>query len=340
MKATKRIHQYVFVILIVVTIVSQILLSYTFRSSVDDNQVQTLFWIRHLFSFGLPGIIILWQIQDTILHADTKISAYLWQSVRYIFIPYVLLGGVYSLYNSQISTESFQDSFINMVVQGNWHGSFVLVILQFTILNLFVRKIFYYHKTVVLISFFISVAYLANESIFQYSFFNNDINILSWLFFYCFGTYIGYHYQALQKLIKENQPLIVLATILSFLPFIHFAEDYSADLLLLEPALLLYFACSFLLLYSISMSLVGLKQTLIERIASYGSFILLFHPIITPFLFSFFGILEEQTVLLLFFGLLFILGMSLGVAEILDQYALTRFVLLKAFFNDNSQRGK
>nr|WP_124006161.1 hypothetical protein [Tetragenococcus koreensis] len=124
--------------------------------------------------------------------------------------------------------------------------------------------------------------------------------------------------------------MIVLMTILSFLPFIYFAEAYSAEILLLEPALLPYFACSFLLVYSISMSMVGLKQTLVQNIASYGSFILLFHPVITPFLFSFFGVLEEQTILLLFFGLLFILGMSLGVAEILDQYTLTRFALAKA----------
>lgn len=335
MKTTKSIHQYIFVILIVVTIISQILLSYTFRSGVDDNQIQTLFWIRHLFSFGLPGIIILWQIQDTILHTKTKVSTYLWRNIRYIFIPYILLGIVYSLYNSQISTESFKESFINMVIQGNWHGSFVLVIFQFTILNLFFRKIGRYHKTMVLVSFFISITYLANDAIFQYPFFNNDINLLSWLFFYCLGTYIGYHYQTLKKLIKENQPLIVLMTILSFLPFIYFAEAYSAEILLLEPALLPYFACSFLLVYSISMSMVGLKQTLVQNIASYGSFILLFHPVITPFLFSFFGILEEQTILLLFFGLLFILGMSLGVAEILDQYTLTRFALAKAFFSED-----
>ncbi|AYW45662.1 hypothetical protein [Tetragenococcus koreensis] len=140
MKTTKSNHQYIFIILIVVTIISQILLSYTFRSGVDDNQIQTLFWIRHLFSFGLPGIIILWQIQDTILHTKTKVSTYLWRNIRYIFIPYILLGIVYSLYNSQISTESFKESFINMVIQGNWHGSFVLVIFQFTILNLFFSK--------------------------------------------------------------------------------------------------------------------------------------------------------------------------------------------------------
>ncbi|GAA3021217.1 hypothetical protein GCM10019998_16960 [Tetragenococcus solitarius] len=91
-------------------------------------------------------------------------------------------------------------------------------------------------------------------------------------------------------------------------------------------------------MYSLAMSLEGLKQNFITKVASYGSFILLFFPIITPFLFEFFGVLEEQTLLFLLFGILFILGMSMGVAEILNQYALTRFLLAKAFFGDDTQK--
>jgi len=336
MKSTKMIHQYVFVILIIITIISQILISYTFRSSVDDNQIQTLFWIRHLFSFGVPGILILWQVQDTILHAKEKAKSYLWGRLRYIFIPYLIFGFIYSMYESQVNEESIYDSFLHIVIQGNWHGAFILVILQFTILNLLLRKIFRHYKTLVILSLLVSVVYLTNQQTFQYPFFNNNINILGWLFFYFLGTYIGYRYHVLQKLIKDNKPLIALASIFTFFLFVYFNEGYSAELTLLEPALLPYFASCFFLIYSLATSLVGLKLGLVKRIASYGSFILLFFPIIAPFLFSFFGILEEQTALLFIFGLLFILGMSLGVAEILNQYTLTRFLLAKVFFTDDT----
>ncbi|GBD68839.1 putative polysaccharide biosynthesis protein [Tetragenococcus halophilus subsp. halophilus] len=337
MKSTKNIHQYVFVILIIITIISQILLNYTFRSSVDDNQIKTLFWVRHLFSFGIPGVLILWQVQDTILHSKEKAKDYLWGRIRYIFIPYLIFGLIYSMYESQVNEESIYDSFLNIVIQGNWHGAFILVILQFTILNLLLRKRFRYYKTLVIISLVVSVVYLSNQQIFQYPFFNNSTNILGWLFFYFLGTYVGYHYHTLKKLIKNNKPIIVFVTIFAFFLFTYFNEGYGAEVNLLEPALLPYFACCFFLIYSLAMSLVGLKQDLTKRIASYGSFILLFFPIIAPYLFSFFGFLEEQTALLFIFGLLFILGMSLGVAEILNQYTLTRFLLAKAFFTDDTK---
>lgn len=337
MHQDKRERQYVLAILLVLVICSQIFLSYSARPAVDENQMNTLYWVRHLFSFGLPSLLIFWQVSEVRAYSDGLPKYYFLNRFKFIFLPYLIFGGVYSLYLLQIEDSSFWEVFQNIVLQGNWHGYFVLVILQFTLLNMILLRL----KSKLLksfipvaIAFAVSTFYLYFSGLgvissFQFPYFNNEINILGWIFFYALGSFIGFHYDKVKEYLTDYIPLVVFGAMLAYGLFIVLNLENNLEVNIMNPSLLLYHSFGFLLVFRIALSFVGLKEHLVELIVPYTLFTLLFHPIVSPFLYDLFGLVEEQTILLLLAGLILILGSSIGVGTLLGQFTLTRFALGK-----------
>ena len=97
---------------------------------------------------------------------DFKLSKvtyrYLTTRVKYILIPYILMGLFYSYSESLLTDSSFNKQFIENVLLGQWYGYFIVVIMQFFILSYIIFKINYNlfnSKILLLLSFILQQSF-------------------------------------------------------------------------------------------------------------------------------------------------------------------------------------
>lgn len=335
MSIETRERKYIYTLLLVFVIATQILMSYGTRSAIDLNQLNTMYWIRHVFCFGMPSLIVFWQVFEIRAYPEDLPKNYLWERLRYIFIPYLIFGGFYSFYLTQTADTSFWPTFQEVVLLGNWHGYFVLVLFQFTALNLLVKwlkKDFFKSFIPVAVLFAVSTMYLHFNELglleaIQHPALNYEIHILGWLYFYALGSFIGHHYDTVKELLTDYLPVVILGAILSFGYFILLNWNNNLEIHPMNASLLLYHSFMMLIILQSAVSLVGVKEDLVDLIEPYLLFSLLLTPIVNNYLYSFYGLAEEQSILLLSTGLIFILGFSIGVGVIMNQFSLTRMML-------------
>lgn len=336
---------YMRVFLCILIIITHILTQYTIQLEPDNNQLSTLYWIRNGIIIATPGFIILSVMLTTLNYADKLPARYLWQRVKYILIPYILIGSFYSYTASLESGWSFRDEFLSNVIRGEWHGYFILVIMQFIVLNVILYKInpkILSSKITLLVSFIITASYLYSyyhvDAVYNfvqnyYPLGDNTV-ILGWLFFYFFGSYIGSHYEKIKSVLITQSALIVLFLLISYGFFIALTDGDFWTVTSFHYSLLLLHTSGFLMLLYISIQLVGIQEQLVDLISKYSLFIFLFHPILLPLIYSFTDMFTDSTIIFILITLLFVLGSCIGIGMILSYFKIFRFVLGKQPFKE------
>ena len=163
-KILKKELVYFRTLVCILIIFTHILTLYIGSLDVDINELKTLYYIQNTFIFGTPSFIILSQLLTTLNYRLIN-KSYLWNRFKYIFLPYILVGSFYCFFESTNSQITFHKQFIENILLGNWHGYFILIIMQFYILSYIIYKINYklFNSKVLLItSLIVQVIFLYN----------------------------------------------------------------------------------------------------------------------------------------------------------------------------------
>lgn len=131
-------------IIIITHLLTQITLKH---ENMEGGSLVLQFYIRNIVIFGTPCFIILSQLLTT-LNYQKVTYRYLTTRVKYILIPYILMGLFYSYSESLLTDSIFNKQFIENVLLGQWYGYFIVVIMQFFILSYIILKLTITYSTV------------------------------------------------------------------------------------------------------------------------------------------------------------------------------------------------
>ena len=266
------------------------------RSFLEENGVVNS--INMLLTFGTPTFVF---ISEFILARSYlgKLPSDFWRKrVKFVLLPYLLFGTFYAGSKGLELTLSSEVSFFGAFLQywwkhlllGDYHGYFILIIIQFYILHYY----FHYHlsrwnpKIVLPLSFLISAAYLGffnfvpavQTPVGQYVWDKFYwIPFLGWLFYFTLAYYCGHYYTAFMKLLKGYSKAVVVAPILIAVMSVLLFNLGIFSKISSKQIDILFFATSmiFLIYY------VGMKTRRIPSffvvISQYSFGIYLFHPL-------------------------------------------------------------
>ena len=326
------------VILCVMVVMTHLLTQYSINTNPDDNQIQVLYWIRNIFIVATPGFIILSEMLTAMNYKERLPKGYLWQRMKYILVPYFAVGLFYSFTESIYNEAGVWEIFSNSILLVNWYGYFIIVIMQFFVLNVIIYKInpvILKSKMMLVLSFIINFGFL-------YSYYNTDfvwnaVNdiyplgdttfIFGWIFFYFFGAFLGMHYEAVKVFVEQQAALIILMVLISYGIFIVLSRDDFYTVTSFDYALILYHMASFLMILYISTQFVGVTNELVTIISTFSFFIYLFHPLILPGIYTVTEAFADMTIIFLLLSMLLVIGTCIGVGLILKQFDLFKFVI-------------
>lgn len=330
------LRAFICVIIIITHLLTQITLQ---NGDLDRGSLIAQYYIRNIIIFGTPAFIILSQLLTT-LNYEKVTTRYLTSRIKYILIPYFLMGSFYSYSESLLTKTSFKSQFIENVVLGQWYGYFIVVIMQFFILSYLIYKINHHlfnSKLLLLLSFIVQQVYL-------YFFYQNDqfhewiVNhyplsentmILGWIFYFFLGGFIGYNYQRVLSFLNKYLVIMIVLGIASYFLFIVLSDKDYWNVTSYTYSLTVYNAVMFIVLLGICTHFQTMLYNTIQMISAFSFFIYLLHPIILDSLFAYTNIFEDSTVVFLAISLLLILGICMGVGIMLREFYIFRFVIGK-----------
>ncbi|TDM12131.1 acyltransferase family protein [Macrococcus lamae] len=331
---------YLRVFLCMLIITTHILTEYAVSNEPDDFQIKVLYWIRMIVIVGTPGFIILSQLLVTLNYKETLPRNYLISRVQFILLPYLVMGMFYSYSESEDRNISFMSQFYENIILGNWYGYFVIVIMQFYLLNYLIYKInpaILGSKLALILSIIVNAVYLyAYEFVepvktFMDAHYPISFNtfILGWISYYFIGSYIGLNYDAILEFLEKHLTLLLVGTVLSFLLFIFGREHDYWNVTSYNFATILYTACLFLLLIKFSTIFKTFMANTVAQVSAYSFFIYLLHPIILDAIFSYTQRFQGHTLIFIPITLLIVIGCCIGIGSVLKEFPIFKYVMGK-----------
>ena len=193
----------------------------------------------HIFLYyGTPTFIFITAFILGYSYKEKQINSrhFLLSRVKFILIPYFCMGVLYALPYLLISGEQFLIKILLNIFIGDFHAYFVLIIFQFYLLFILIKKWLdtYPPSILIIISLLINFGYL-----FIFNFINpmavpfSDyiweryywVPFPGWIFYFTLAYYIGGNYIQFVTLISKNKIYIFLAPILTSLLVLSFYHN-------------------------------------------------------------------------------------------------------------------
>lgn len=253
---------------------------------------QYILWIRFAILCATPIFIL---ISETLLarnYASGVPKGFFYKRIKFILIPYALVGTVLSYTTSSKDLSSFLEKLKSIVLLGHWHGYFILVIFQFYVLHWLLGK--YLARTnpflplaaAFLLSFLHSFGfYFIGEYqglILTHYPLSHRTFILSWVFYFVAGFYIGQYYDQLVAFLMKRIWLPALASISSYLAMMYLVLERGKDAAISERTEMLVFAISVFLLLVVLFRKYKVESNTLMYISNFSFFIYLSHLIVLP----------------------------------------------------------
>lgn len=323
-------------IIIVTHLLTQITLKH---ENMEGGSLVLQFYIRNIVIFGTPCFIILSQLLTT-LNYQKVTYRYLTTRVKYILIPYILMGLFYSYSESLLTDSSFNKQFIENVLLGQWYGYFIVVIMQFFILSYIIFKINYNlfnSKILLLLSFILQQSFLYyftnntafHDTVLHYYPLSENTIIFGWIFYFFLGAYMGYNYERVLNFLERYLVIMIVLAVATYFVFIALANGDYWNVTSFSYSLTPYNSIMFIVILGICTHFKTMLFNTIQMISAFSFFIYLLHPIILDSLFAYTNIFEDNTMVFLAISLLFILGLCIGVGMILREFYILRFIIGK-----------
>ncbi|WP_422123873.1 acyltransferase family protein [Planococcus sp. X10-3] len=307
--------------------------------NIEVDQVaydQYILWIRFALLCSTPIFILLSETLISKNYPDGLRKGFFTKRVRYILIPYLLVGLIVSYRSSGGDLAKFMDVIMLKVVYGQWYGFFVIVIFQFYILHWLIGKYLARINPIapIVISFAISFAHVygyAHITAYQEFILNEyplwyKTHIFMWLFYFIVAFYIGQYYEQLVNFLTNKIwiPLLMAVSSFGIIVYNYTQMDYtriSSE----RYDMLLYSVSAFFLLVALIRKFNFTSQTLV-LFSNFSFFIYLTHMIFLPYFVrlsmtfgeNFFAYVISMTFLTV--------SSCIGVAFLLYQSPITRYI--------------
>ncbi|MYL62202.1 acyltransferase family protein [Bacillus hwajinpoensis] len=272
------------------------------RSFLEENGI--IASISLLLTFGTPTFVF---ISEFILARSypEKLPNNFWgKRVKYVLLPYLLFGTFYAGSKGLELTLSSDVSFVSAFGQywwkhlllGDYHGYFILIILQFYVLHYFFHENLkkWSPKIVLPVSFIISALYLGffnfvpsiQTSVGQYIWDKFYwIPFLGWLFYFALAYYSGRYYPVFVSYLKSYSRIVVIAPILIGSACVFFYHHGIFSKISSKQIDIVLFTTSMIfLIYYLGLKLRRVPDFFVF-ISQYSFGIYLFHPLFMAFIF-------------------------------------------------------
>ncbi|MDR9833174.1 polysaccharide intercellular adhesin biosynthesis/export protein IcaC [Staphylococcus coagulans] len=340
MKAKKIELIYLRAVTCMIIIFTHLLTEY--MRQINGNQIEQLkliYYVQNIFIFGTPSFMILTQLLTTLNYTNVTL-AYLWGRIKYIFLPYILIGTFYCFSESKITQTPFLKQCYENLILGRWHGYFIIVILQFALLSYVLFKIsprIFDSKLILALSFALQYSFLhllnTNQTFSQnfktfYPLSENTF-LIGWIFFFFLGAYIGRNYPIIVQFLMHYVFIVILLTMLAFLAFVLNQQHNYWNVTSFNENLIFYHLFMFLLLLALCLQFKQVMFDSVNLVSAFSFFIYLFHPIVLSSLYEYFKNFSDLTFVFIGISLLFTLGICIGVGLLLREFKIFRFVIGK-----------
>lgn len=324
--------------------------NYNLLSSTDD----ALYLFKLTIMFATPVFVMISEFLLSYSYPDRLPKAFWKKRILYIFIPYLIIAAVYSIYPLVVGTGftwgRFIEVFFQKTVLGSWHGYFVLIIFQFYALHFLLKNIFdrFPPFLMIALSLFVNMFYL---SIYNFGWFY-DISLilnlrdyyklpfLGWIFYFTVAYYAGKHIDAFLGFIQKYKYYIVAGAVLTgMIPLLMRLNRIYSVVSSKRFDIVLYTFFIFCILYLIARKWKK-TPTIVMWISSSSYGIYLLHPL---FQYNTFDILQSMP-FYTNFGVHILLLFFIGVGgPILLTYLLNKIpygALVVGKFNIPKQRSE
>ncbi|WP_246231656.1 acyltransferase family protein [Sporosarcina jiandibaonis] len=263
--------------------------NYLKNVDVDLTSDRYIVLIRYALLCSTPIFILISETLISKNYPEKLPKGFFLKRLRYIFIPYVLIGAIVSYRASARDWNSFLEVFTHKVIFGHWYGFFVLVIFQFYIIHWLVGKYLSKINPIgpLLLSFIISFIHIYSyvhipeygefiEAKFPFWY---RVHIFSWLFYFIAAFYIGQYYDRIFNFLNNKIWIPIVATLFSYSIILYDIKvrDYtriSSD----RYDMMLFAVCVFFLLV-VLIRKFNFNNKVLGMISHFSFFIYLTHMI-------------------------------------------------------------
>ncbi|CAM3736787.1 acyltransferase family protein [Alkalicoccus chagannorensis] len=299
--------------------------------------------IQMILYYGTPMFIFISEFLIAYSYRKRELpDDFLRKRLRFILIPFVIMGVFYALPFFQLSFEQGINSMMMNIFVGDYHGYFILIIFQFYVFH------YWFHgwlrrwkpSVVLAAAFGINAAYLM--------FFNFTlppeglpygtyiwerfywVPMFGWIFYFTVGYYAGTYYESFKQLLHKWRWLILAGPLLTSVGMLIF---YHSGFLMVHSSkrtdiLIHTLMCSFFLFY-VTQKLKHLPSFL-EFISRYSFGIYLLHYFyifLMDFIYEQFPVQVGFGYILILFT--FSLGASILTIFILNKWKYGHFIIGK-----------
>ncbi|WP_213422075.1 acyltransferase family protein [Bhargavaea massiliensis] len=258
------------------------------------GQEQFITYFRFTLLWATPVFVMISEVLISKNYPDGVRKGFLLKRVKYIMIPYILIGLIRSYMHSEGEWSVFFQRAWETVVLGHWHGFFVLVIFQFYILHILLWR--FLKKThplpPILISFILSFTYLyvhAGNKDFRifidqvYPFWDRTL-FIGWLFYFVVAFYIGRDYEKVINFFAKHFYIPVIGVIVSYLMIMNKVMNRVFVSVKSDRYDMLIFALSVFIIALVLLRMIKNPNQTLIKLSHFSFFIYLTHQLTLPYL--------------------------------------------------------
>lgn len=347
-KMNKKLElNYLRSLLCICVVVTHLFTQYSLNTDPDEKQIATLYWVRMLIIVGTPGFIMLSQVLVTMNYKNELPKKFILQRLKFILIPYLIIGTFYSFSEYMYLRRPFELIFYESVIKGFWYGYFILVIFQFYILTKFIYYInnkfsinLFKSKLIIIISIIINMGYLyyySNNTHFtnlvdKYYIFSPNTMILGWIGYYFIGSFIGIYYDEILAFLSEYISILIFIDIITFIFYIFSQKHDYRMVSSFNWSILPYCIMMFLTIIVFAKTIAPFMYKFFTIVSAYSFFIYLIHPILMDTIYIYTSRFEGFTVVFILVSLIITLGVCIGIGLLLKELSISKFIVGKGPF--------
>jgi probable poly-beta-1,6-N-acetyl-D-glucosamine export protein len=309
--------------------------NYLKNVDVDLTSDRYIVFIRYALLCSTPIFIL---ISETLISKNYPAKlpkGFFLKRLRYIFIPYVLIGAIVSYRGSGRDWNSFLEVFTHKVVFGHWYGFFVLVIFQFYIIHWLIGKYLARINPIgpLLLSFIVSFIHIYSyvhtpgyRELIENKFpFWYRVHIFSWLFYFIAAFYIGQYYDRIISFLNNKIWIPIVATLFSYSIILYDIKvrgytKVSSD----RYDMMLFAVCVFFLLV-VLIRKFNINNKMLGMISHFSFFIYLTHMITISYFVKLSLTFGENFFSYVIIMVFLTISTSIGWAFLFYQTKLTQF---------------
>ncbi|MBX0313271.1 acyltransferase family protein [Planococcus glaciei] len=350
MKKLKEINM-IRALMCIMVVMTHSLTQYTLNIEMDltGNSLYVQYF-RLALLCATPIFILLSETMIAKNYSGTVPKNFFLKRIKFILIPYVLIGLIVSYMRSDHTLASFREMIQMIIIEGEWYGFFIIVIFQFYVLHWLVGRLLAKINPILPLALAFFVSLLHSYSYFHVGAYQEftlsyyplffRTHILFWLFYFVAGFYVGLYYEKIMDFLINKVWMLELATVASFAFIINVYQKMNYVTIASERFDMIPYTISIFLLLLVAFRKYQFYNETMMVISNFSFFIYLTHLIILPYFVHL--TLDFGENILIFNTVLCFLTIAscMGGAFLFYQNRFTRYITGRIAYLDSSRPEK